>query len=201
MLMDMKHGLLPTSAIFHHPFLWPLLAGLLVGLAITDYMVECEKRRTFRTLGRGDVLVIVVGGAAGIVSLVWHLTVPASRSLGWPIGFMTAAELAVPLRAWSISLLRGDFNSDLKVRKGVQLVVTTGPYGVVRHPGYVGTIVLWLLLPGVSGLWPVLLVAAVGSAVYWPRRILKEEAINREGIVGYAEYMDRVRWRLIPFIW
>jgi protein-S-isoprenylcysteine O-methyltransferase Ste14 len=81
-----------------------------------------------------------------------------------------------------------------------QRVVSTGPYGIVRHPMYTGVLIYLLGMPLLLGSWLGLLVLPliVGALVV---RIFIEEATLRDGLPGYAEYADRVRYRLIPGVW
>lgn len=81
-----------------------------------------------------------------------------------------------------------------------QKVISTGLYGIVRHPMYLATLLMFLPLPLILGsfwglipfaLYPVVIVI----------RILNEEKVLTEDLVGYAEYKTKVKYRLIPFIW
>ena len=81
-----------------------------------------------------------------------------------------------------------------------QRVVDTGLYGVVRHPMYMSTLLLFLSMPLVLGS----AISFVIMLAYIPiiaRRIRNEEQVLVEGLAGYAEYRTRVRWKVIPFIW
>ena len=81
-----------------------------------------------------------------------------------------------------------------------QVVIDTGLYGVVRHPMYTATVVMFLAMPLVLG-------SALSFAVFlvYPfllvKRIRNEEQVLEEGLVGYKEYKRKVKYRLIPFIW
>ncbi len=86
----------------------------------------------------------------------------------------------------------------VEVQKG-QTVISTGLYGVVRHPMYLATLLMFLPMPLILGsfygliplaLYPILIVF----------RILNEERVLTEGLPGYADYTERVKHRLIPFI-
>ena len=81
-----------------------------------------------------------------------------------------------------------------------QQVVSTGLYGIVRHPMYTSTIVMFLAMPLVLGsYW-----ATLPMVLYIPiiaLRIKDEEQLLRADLKGYTEYCDRVRWRLLPYIW
>ena len=81
-----------------------------------------------------------------------------------------------------------------------QKVIDTGLYGIIRHPMYAVTIFLFLSIPLVLGSWwsfviflfyPVIIIV----------RIKNEEKVLSSGLAGYTEYMKKVRWRLIPFVW
>ena len=87
----------------------------------------------------------------------------------------------------------------VKVQEG-QKVVDTGLYGIVRHPMYFATVLMFLSMPLVLGsLYGFLafLVYPVLIAV----RIKHEEALLEKELQGYAEYKQKVKYRLIPFVW
>ncbi|MGN0776245.1 MAG: methyltransferase family protein [Candidatus Ventricola sp.] len=81
-----------------------------------------------------------------------------------------------------------------------QKVVDTGLYGIVRHPMYAVTLVLFLSMPLVLGSW-LSLIVLLAYPVIIAARIRDEERVLLQGLPGYAEYTQRVRWRIIPFIW
>ncbi|MBQ3420919.1 MAG: isoprenylcysteine carboxylmethyltransferase family protein, partial [Romboutsia sp.] len=87
----------------------------------------------------------------------------------------------------------------IEVQKN-QKVIDTGLYGIVRHPMYSSTILLFLSIPLVLGsrfsfliflLYPIIIV----------KRIKNEEQVLEQGLKGYLEYKKKVKYRLIPFIW
>ena len=81
-----------------------------------------------------------------------------------------------------------------------QKVIDTGLYGIVRHPMYAVTIWLFLSIPVVLGsLWSLLCFAPYVFVI--AVRIKNEEKILEEGLEGYKEYKQKVKYRLIPFIW
>src|SRR5271169_196969 len=81
-----------------------------------------------------------------------------------------------------------------------QSVISSGPYSMVRHPMYSGSVVMWLSIP-----------LALGSYVAWPAfalliplyvyRLLNEEKVLRQELSGYSEYCLHTRYRLVPFVW
>ena len=87
----------------------------------------------------------------------------------------------------------------IKVEAG-QTVVDTGLYGIVRHPMYSVTVLLFLMMPLVLGSW-----YAVIPFLFYPAiiivRLKNEERLLTKELPGYAEYKQKVRYRIIPFIW
>jgi protein-S-isoprenylcysteine O-methyltransferase Ste14 len=81
-----------------------------------------------------------------------------------------------------------------------QRVISTGLYGIVRHPMYAGAVVLFLATPLALGSWWAYLPAA-GLLAALVTRILDEERYLVMHLSGYEEYRRRVRWRLVPGIW
>ena len=87
----------------------------------------------------------------------------------------------------------------IKVEEG-QTVVSTGLYGIVRHPMYMATLLLFLVMPLVLGSWWALIPFAFYPAIIISRLKDEEVLLTRE-LAGYAEYKEKVRYRIIPFIW
>ena len=87
----------------------------------------------------------------------------------------------------------------IEVESG-QRVVSSGPYALVRHPMYSGSLLMWLSVP-----------LALGSYVAWPAfallipfyvyRLLNEEKFLRKELPGYSEYCLRTPFRLVPHVW
>lgn len=87
----------------------------------------------------------------------------------------------------------------IEVQEG-QKVISTGLYGIVRHPMYLATLLMFLPVPLILGsfwglipfaLYPVVIIA----------RIVDEEKLLEQELDGYKEYKSKVKYRLIPFIW
>ena len=81
-----------------------------------------------------------------------------------------------------------------------QKVVTTGLYGVVRHPMYFATILMFLMIPLILGSWYALIVFAI-YPILMAIRVIDEEKLLTKELDGYYEYKQKVKWRLIPFVW
>ncbi len=81
-----------------------------------------------------------------------------------------------------------------------QQVVDTGLYGIVRHPMYSSTLILFLTMPLVlASLWSFVIMLLYVPVVV--KRIQNEEMVLKQELRGYKEYIQRVHYRLVPFIW
>ena len=79
-------------------------------------------------------------------------------------------------------------------------VIDTGPYALVRHPGYVAACLLFMGMPlALGSLWA--LIPAVLSCLLLVLRTIWEDRTLRNELVGYEEYTQRVRYRLVPGVW
>ena len=81
-----------------------------------------------------------------------------------------------------------------------QKVIDTGLYGIVRHPMYMATTVLFLAMPLVLAS-PISFVIMLGYIPVIAKRIKNEEEVLEQGLEGYAEYKKKVKYRMIPLIW
>jgi len=107
------------------------------------------------------------------------------------LGFWLLIIWVISVNRFAASVIRVEFE---------QVVISTGPYRVVRHPMYAAVIVLFLFVPLVLGSY----VAVAAFAFLIPLlvlRLLNEEKVLRRKLPGYAEYCLRTRFRLIPFVW
>ena len=87
----------------------------------------------------------------------------------------------------------------IELQEGQQLI-DTGLYAIVRHPMYSATLLMYLAMPLVLGsAWALLVFAFYPALII--QRIYNEEQMLATGLSGYAEYQQRVRYRLIPWVW
>jgi protein-S-isoprenylcysteine O-methyltransferase len=137
--------------------------------------------------------------AAGtLVPVLSRLPGPRLPSWAGPAG--AALELGgLALRAWSMRTLGGSYSRTLRV-EAEQWVVDAGPYVVVRHPGYLGSLAIWsgFAMTSRSPLALAAVAALLGGA--YGRRIEAEEELLARKLPGYEAYSQRT-WRLLPGIW
>ena len=107
--------------------------------------------------------------------------------------------LGLAIRLWSMQTLGRFYTRTLTVSQG-QEIVQDGPYRLIRHPGYLGTLLVWTGLPATQANWIAACVVILFMGIAYGSRIKAEEAMLA-GQFGeqYRQYMKRT-WRLVPFI-
>lgn len=122
---------------------------------------------------------------------------PTDSPLAW-IG-IAVGVVGLSTRVWSMSVLGEDYTRSLRTRE-TQTVVERGPYRLVRHPGYTGSILVWTGSRFAVN-WLVAAVTAFVLLLVYAYRINAEEQmlVDRFGD-AYLSYSSRT-WRLVPFVW
>ena len=142
---------------------------------------------------------------SGIMFLAAFVLAGLNHHFGWTTlpAWIVWAGVVIFLLAYCLfgEVLRENryLSRTIEVRED-QEVVSTGLYGVVRHPMYTATVLLFLAMPLVLGSWPSFII----MLAYMPiivKRIKNEEQVLETELKGYAEYKEKVRYRLIPYIW
>ena len=152
---------------------------------------ETEQRRVILLSG---IMFLAAFIAAGLSFRYQRLMLPAPVSVAAAIVFLAAYALYAEVLRENSYLSR-----TVEVQEN-QKVIDTGLYGVVRHPMYMATVLLFPAMPLVLGS----VISFVIILLYIPimvKRIRNEERVLAEGLPGYREYMKKVKYRLIPFIW
>ena len=118
---------------------------------------------------------------------------------GWVVHAAAVLFLLAYLM-WGEVLRENAFLSrTIEVQQG-QIVVDSGLYGIVRHPMYAASLLLFLSMPLVLGsIFSFLVMLAYPPLII--RRIHGEERLLKKELPGYEDYMERVKYRLIPFVW
>ncbi len=140
-----------------------------------------------------------------IAAFIAALIVPSfDRRFGWSPVAPAASILGDALVVFSFLIFfwvlkaNSYAASTIQVEEG-QPVISSGPYALVRHPMYLGALVLFVGIPlALGSWWGVLLLAPFLPALLW--RLLDEERFLCTNLHGYAAYMQQVRYRLIPAI-
>ena len=120
--------------------------------------------------------------------------------LPWAVNMIAAAVFLAAYLLYAQVLRENAYLSrTIRVEEG-QKVIDTGLYGIVRHPMYSATLLLFLSMPLVLGSLIALPIFCVYPLLI-VKRLRHEEALLEEQLPGYREYKTRVKYRLIPFIW
>jgi protein-S-isoprenylcysteine O-methyltransferase Ste14 len=90
--------------------------------------------------------------------------------------------------------------STIEVFEGQQ-VISTGPYAIVRHPMYLGVVIMCVGAVLALGSWWTLLVIVLMELPVLAWRILDEEQVLAKDLPGYTDYVHKVRYRLVPHVW
>ena len=198
------------------PRAWVLLASMLVVRAIgavvvyqinPDLLHERARLAFHERQGLADRALLLGVLATGFLGLpiIAALDVFRWHALPAPTPLLARLGLGLFVAGWSIKslALRANAFAVTVVRLQAErshAVVDSGPYGVVRHPFYAADPLILVCL----GLWLQSYLAAVCAVIpiaLMVTRLRHEERLLQRDLPGYADYVDRVRFRLIPGIW
>lgn len=154
-----------------------------------------EKQREQSTVVKLSGLMFVAGFVvAGLGARFGWYMLPRGVTIGAAVVFLAAYGLYAEVLRENTYLSR-----TIEVQEG-QTVVSTGLYGIVRHPMYSVTLLLFLSMPLVLGSVYAFIIFLVYPCII-VKRIQYEEQFLEQELDGYQEYMQTVRYRLIPFVW
>jgi protein-S-isoprenylcysteine O-methyltransferase Ste14 len=203
------------AATLHWWRAWLLLGVVFMGMvaAVVNLARGHEgllKERLKSPVQKGQPLadkIIVVPYIAAFFGLIVFISLDVFRFhlMGKPGTLVSSLGLALVIAGlWIVYLsLRENAFTALVVRyqeERQQAVIDTGFYSIVRHPMYAGSALLWVGIPLWLESYPAALLASVPIATI-ALRILFEERFLRRELKGYDAYTQRVRYRLIPFLW
>lgn len=142
---------------------------------------------------------------SGIMFTVGFLLAGLNFRLAWVrmppwISWAGAALFLLGYALYGVVLRENEFLSRTVEIQENQRVIDTGLYGVVRHPMYSATLLLFLSMPLILGSLPSLIVF-LAYPVIIAMRIENEEQVLAQGLEGYTEYRQRVKFKLLPFVW
>lgn len=187
---------------------WLLLGILFIPMVIAGFVMMVKnpellkKRLNIKEKEKDQQMVVKLSGLMFVAGFV---LAGLSHRFGWLLlpDWLSFAGAALFLAAYGLyaEVLRENayLSRTVEVQEN-QKAIDTGLYGIVRHPMYAATLVLFLSMALVlgSGLCFVVFLAYPLIIV---KRIRNEEKVLTEGLEGYREYCGKVRYRLIPFVW
>ena len=196
------------AGTFHYWNAWLLMGVLFVPMFLAGFVMMFKnpnllrKRLNAKEKENEQNLVIKLSGlmfisgfaAAGLNFRFQWIVLPGWVSWAAAIVFLLAYLLYAEVLRENTFLSR-----TVEVQEN-QTVIDTGLYGIVRHPMYSVTIILFLAMPLVLGS-----LISFAAFLFYPviisRRIRNEESVLEEGLAGYSEYKKKVKYRVIPFLW
>jgi protein-S-isoprenylcysteine O-methyltransferase Ste14 len=140
------------------------------------------------------------------VAFIALLVVPAfDHRLGWSTVSLAGVAVGDALVAIGFYLIFLVYRENtytsaiIEVAEG-QTVISTGPYAIVRHPMYAGGLVYLVGTPlALASYWGFVAIAAIVPCLVW--RLIDEERYLATHLPGYTAYRERVRYRLVPYVW
>lgn len=176
---------------------------LLLGIVLFAKSPELLEKRLRSKESEGEQKKVI--GASLIMFLAGFILSAFDFRFGWTYVPFSVVIVAAVILLVSYGLYAEVMRENVYLSRTVEVqeeqkVIDTGLYGVVRHPMYFSTVLLFLAIPVVLGSW-------IGFAIFciYPfllvKRIKNEESVLEEGLAGYKEYKRKVKYRMIPFVW
>lgn len=187
---------------------WLLLAILFLPMLVVGFVLmrkapDLLRKRLNTKETESDQIAVIIGASvmfvsgfllAGLDFRFGWLPLPRWVSIAAAVVFLIAYALYVEVLRENAYLSR-----TVEIQEN-QKVIDTGLYGIIRHPLYSVTLLLFLSIPLVLGSLISLVVF-----LFYPflivKRIRNEEQVLEAGLEGYTEYKTRVKYRIIPFVW
>ncbi|MFA4966658.1 MAG: isoprenylcysteine carboxylmethyltransferase family protein [Candidatus Margulisiibacteriota bacterium] len=121
-------------------------------------------------------------------------------NIWWMVAGVISLLFAMFLSEWAL-MENKFFELGVRIQKERgQKVVSTGPYAIVRHPGYIAFILLYFSFPMIVGSFYALFASLFTALLFVIRTALEDATLQKE-LEGYVEYTKKARYRLIPLIW
>lgn len=183
-----------------------MLAGNILSIALLDPGLLEERTGVKSGFKREDVILATIMGRLGPLALIiiagldfrfgWSAPLPVALGV---LGFVFLV-IGFALILWAMRENKF-FSSVVRIQKERgHYTITSGPYRLVRHPGYLGSIIYMLGLPFALTSYWALIPAVVTNIIAVIRTTLEDRTLKRQ-LEGYAPYMERVQYRLLPGIW
>jgi protein-S-isoprenylcysteine O-methyltransferase Ste14 len=190
------------------PWLWAYKSvwSIAAGYALFSIDEDLARERVSPPNAGADGLALNFVRAVALAHLIvgaldsgrWHLTSPVPPGLRAFALVAMAATVGMFYRAMRENRF---FSAVVRVQsERGHRVIDSGPYSIVRHPGYAGLLLATPFSGLALGSWIAAAIGLVMSAMIL-RRVMFEDAFLQKNLDGYAAYTDRVRHRLIPGVW
>jgi protein-S-isoprenylcysteine O-methyltransferase Ste14 len=179
-------------------------------IAVTLYLMKNDPKLLERRVSAGvgaeqERSQNIIQAFAAVAFIALFVVSALDHRFGWstvPPYLVALGDILIVLGFYLVFLVfkENSFASGTIEIGAEQKVIVTGPYALVRHPMYVGALVMLMGVPlALGSLWG--LVAIVPMTVVLAARLLDEERFLAKNLAGYCEYQSKVRYHLLPLIW
>jgi protein-S-isoprenylcysteine O-methyltransferase Ste14 len=187
---------------------WLLIAVLFVPMIVAGFVMmkknpELLRKRLNAKEEQSEQKTVIV--LSGVMFLAAFIVAGLNFRFGWIVlpNWIVYVATAVFLLGYILyaEVLRENayLSRTVEIQEN-QKVIDTGLYGIVRHPMYMSTFLLFLSMPLILGS----VISFVIMLVYIPiiaKRIRNEEQVLEEGLAGYSDYNKQVKYKVIPYVW
>lgn len=196
------------AGTFYYPNAWLFIALLFIPMLVLGAVLFLKApellRKRLNSKEKENAQVGIVAASA-LMFVGAFVAAGLDFRFGWSLVPTWLVVLAAVVQFVSYGLYAEVMRENAYLSRTVEVqenqkVVDTGLYGVIRHPMYTATILLYLAMPIVLGSW-IAFVIMLSYPVIIIFRIRNEEKVLEQGLEGYTEYKQKVKYRLIPFIW
>jgi protein-S-isoprenylcysteine O-methyltransferase Ste14 len=179
-------------------------------LAITVYLMKEDPKLLQRRMNAGpgaekERSQKVIQFTAAVAFMTMIVFPAIDHRLAWsavPPDVVVAGDLLVALGLLIIFFVfkENTYTSAIIEVDAEQKVISTGLYGLVRHPMYFGALIMLLGVPlALGSWWGLFAIIPIALVIVW--RLFEEENFLAKSLPGYSDYRDKVRYRLVPFVW
>jgi protein-S-isoprenylcysteine O-methyltransferase Ste14 len=179
-------------------------------LAITLYLMKRDPGLLERRVAAGPVAEQqksqrIIQSLASLAFILMFVVPGLDRRFGWstvPAVVVIIGDILVAFGLYSVFLVfkENTFTSAVIAVGAEQKLISTGPYAIVRHPMYAGAFIMLFGVPlSLASWWGLLPIIPMILVIV--ARLLEEEKFLVKSLTGYADYRNKVKFRIIPYVW
>jgi protein-S-isoprenylcysteine O-methyltransferase Ste14 len=181
-----------------------VVSSVIVTLSMTKNPTLLENRSKYGPAAENRAIQKIIVLCVGIAALATYVVPALDRRFGWsnvPAWLSIAGDLLILIGMWMVLRVfkANPFGSATVKIADDQIVISTGPYAIVRNPMYTSAVVYFIGTSlALGSYWGLVAAALATLALVW--RLFDEEQFLAQNLPGYTEYCAKVRWHLIPGI-
>ena len=197
------------AGTLHYPQAWLFLAVLFIPMIIMGVILlkkdpELLRKRLNDKEEEDTQKAVVV--ASGLLFLSAFLIAGLNYRFKWHVLPMSVSYIASVIFLIGYGLYGECMRENAYLSRTVEVqedqkVIDTGLYGIVRHPMYLSTVLMFSAMPLILGSFISFVIMLSGYLQVIAVRMKNEEELLEEGLQGYKEYKEKVRYKIIPYIW